>query len=85
MLDIKKIDWFSFYSPTKYNSITLHRLDLYEKAQTHLEKSKELNPNEKTLVTWLRKNQDKLPKVEEVKVQEAAPVAPAPVAPKVGR
>jgi suppressor of G2 allele of SKP1 len=48
---------------------------LYTQAQNHLEQSKELNPNEKTLVTWLRKNQDKLPpKQEEVKV------APAPVA-----
>ncbi|KAI8061502.1 calcium-activated chloride channel-domain-containing protein [Gilbertella persicaria] len=42
--------------------ITLHRLDRFNEAQTHLEQSKELNPNEKTLVTWLRKNTDKLPK-----------------------
>ncbi|KAI8375588.1 calcium-activated chloride channel-domain-containing protein [Choanephora cucurbitarum] len=41
--------------------ITLHRLNRYSEAQTHLEQSKQLNPNEKTLATWLRKNTDKLP------------------------
>ncbi|KAI8331184.1 SGS domain-containing protein [Chlamydoabsidia padenii] len=54
------------------NGITQHHLKRYTEAQQHFEASKELNPNEKTLVTWLRKNADKIPKAE------AAP-APAPV------
>lgn len=62
------------------NSITLHRLGQFEKAQTHLEQSKELNPKEKTLVTWLRKNEDKLPKKVAEPVKEA-PVAATPTPP----
>ncbi|CEP08412.1 hypothetical protein [Parasitella parasitica] len=61
--------------------ITLHRLNRFTEAQNHLEQSKELNPNEKTLVTWLRKNTEKLPKVEE-KPEAALPAAPAPAAAK---
>ncbi|ORZ14107.1 SGT1-like protein Git7 [Absidia repens] len=44
--------------------ITQHHLKNYTEAQQHFEASKELNPTEKTLVTWLRKNADKIPKVE---------------------
>ncbi|KAI9487752.1 MAG: calcium-activated chloride channel-domain-containing protein [Benjaminiella poitrasii] len=62
--------------------ITLHRLGRFHEAQTHLEQSKELNPNEKTLVTWLRKNTEKLPvKVEEEKKTETVPVPATPVKP----
>ncbi|KAI8376173.1 SGS domain-containing protein [Radiomyces spectabilis] len=43
--------------------IVLHRLGRYAEAQRHLENSKELNPAEKTLVTWIRKNQEKIPQV----------------------
>ncbi|KAI8642514.1 SGS domain-containing protein [Parasitella parasitica] len=57
--------------------ITLHRLNRFNEAQTHLEQSKELNPNEKTLVTWLRKNTEKLPKAEE-KPEVSTPTTPAP-------
>jgi suppressor of G2 allele of SKP1 len=68
-------------------SITLHRLGRFTEAQTHLEQSKELNPTEKTLVTWLRKNTEKMPLVQENKPLEKKPEptaqAPAPVAPKV--
>ncbi|KAI8985984.1 calcium-activated chloride channel-domain-containing protein [Pilobolus umbonatus] len=39
----------------------LHRLGQYVEAQKHLEQSKSLNSTDKTLVTWMRKNQDKLP------------------------
>jgi suppressor of G2 allele of SKP1 len=56
-------------------------LNLFTEAQTHLEQSKELNPNEKTLVTWLRKNTEKLPKIEEK--PEIAPPTPVPVAPAI--
>lgn len=59
----------------------MHRLNRFTEAQTHLEQSKELNPNEKTLVTWLRKNTEKLPKVEE-KPEVVNPPAAAPVTPK---
>ncbi|KAK4516575.1 uncharacterized protein ATC70_011549 [Mucor velutinosus] len=67
--------------------ITLHRLNRFTEAQKHLEQSKELNPNEKTLVTWLRKNAEKLPKVEEKPEAvnpppAAAAAAPIPSAPK---
>ncbi|CAO3589883.1 unnamed protein product [Absidia cylindrospora] len=44
--------------------ITQHHLKNYTEAQQHFEASKELNPTEKTLVTWLRKNADEIPKVE---------------------
>lgn len=64
-------------------SITLHRLGKFTEAQSHLEKSKELNPTEKTLVTWLRKNTDKMPvQQKEEKKPEPNVEAPAPVAPK---
>jgi suppressor of G2 allele of SKP1 len=53
-------------------------LERYQEAQTHLEQSKELNPSEKSLVTWLRKNTEKLPKEEPVKA-EPAQKEPAPV------
>lgn len=62
--------------------ITLHRLGQFEKAQTHLEQSKELNPKEKTLVTWLRKNEDKLPKKTVPTAEAPAAAAPPPPAPK---
>ncbi|KAI8987424.1 SGS domain-containing protein [Mycotypha africana] len=60
--------------------IILHRLERYTEAQKHLEQSKELNPNEKTLVTWLRKNTEKVPKVEEVKKESEQIDTKAPVA-----
>ncbi|CAO3642188.1 unnamed protein product [Cunninghamella echinulata] len=58
-------------------------------AQKHFESSKELNPNEKTLVTWLRKNSEKLPK-ETPPPAAAAPAevaqpTPAPVTPQNAR
>ncbi|KAG0166864.1 Protein SGT1 A [Apophysomyces sp. BC1034] len=59
--------------------ITLHQLERYADAQVHLEASKELNPNEKTLVTWLRKNTDKVPKAPTPPVSE--PVKSEPVVP----
>lgn len=51
--------------------ITLHRLNEYKKAQEHLEQSQQLNSTEKTLITWLRKNTEKLKELE--------PVVPEPV------
>ncbi|KAI9252139.1 calcium-activated chloride channel-domain-containing protein [Sporodiniella umbellata] len=44
--------------------IILHRQTQYQKAQQHLEESQKLNPNEKTLVTWLRKNTEKVKELE---------------------
>ncbi|ORX58733.1 SGS-domain-containing protein [Hesseltinella vesiculosa] len=58
--------------------ITLHRLDRYKEAQTHLEQSEDLNPSEKTLATWLRKNSEKIPK--EPETPAPAPIQPAAVA-----
>lgn len=70
----------------KFYSVTLHRLCRYEEAQKHLEQSKELNPNEKTLVTWLRKNSEKLPKQEiKQEVKQETVTTPAPAPPKIGR
>ncbi|ORY93486.1 SGS domain-domain-containing protein [Syncephalastrum racemosum] len=60
--------------------ICLHRLNKYSEAQTEFLQSKELNPNEKTLATWLRKNEDKLPKEQpktEVKEEISKPTASA--------
>lgn len=70
-----------FISLINSYSITLHRLNQFTEAQTHLEQSRELNPNEKTLVTWLRKNTEKLPKIEEK--PEAVTPTPAPVTPAI--
>ncbi|SAL98851.1 hypothetical protein [Absidia glauca] len=53
------------------NGITLHHLKHYAQAQQHFEASESMNPKEKTLATWLRKNAEKIPKVE--------PAPPAPV------
>jgi hypothetical protein len=39
-----------------------------------------MNPTEKTLVTWLRKNTEKMPVQQEQKPETPAP-APTPVAP----
>lgn len=44
-----------------------------------MEQSKELNPKEKILVTWLRKNQDNLPKDTTPAVTPTEPT-PAPAA-----
>ncbi|KAF7722026.1 Protein SGT1 A [Apophysomyces ossiformis] len=69
--------------------IVLHRLEKYAEAQVHLESSKELNPDEKTLVTWLRKNADKVPKEPAQPVNEpiqtTPAVAPAPITPQAVR
>ncbi|KAL0073593.1 SGS domain-containing protein [Phycomyces blakesleeanus] len=57
------------------NGIALHQLGHYTEAQKHFETSKELNPNERTLVTWLKKNSDKVPAV--ITPPAAPPVATA--------
>ncbi|KAI9007473.1 calcium-activated chloride channel-domain-containing protein [Phycomyces nitens] len=59
------------------NGITLHQLHRYAEAQKHLDTSKQLNPNERTLVTWLKKNSDKVPAV----VTPPAPPTATPTAP----
>ncbi|CAO3619273.1 unnamed protein product, partial [Cunninghamella blakesleeana] len=59
--------------------IVLHRLEKYSEAQKHLESSKELGSQEKTLATWLRKNSEKLPK--ETPPVSAAPIVVAPDVP----
>ncbi|KAI8066434.1 SGS domain-containing protein [Gongronella butleri] len=61
--------------------ITLHRLGQFKSAQTHLETSKDLNPAEKTLVTWLRKNSEKIPKEPETPKPTELPAPVAPAAP----
>jgi DNA-binding transcriptional regulator/RsmH inhibitor MraZ len=47
------------------NRITLHHLKHYAQAQQHFEASESMNPKEKTLATWLRKNAEKIPKGKE--------------------
>ena len=47
-------------------------MDKFKEAQEHLEQSRELNATEKTLVTWLRKNADKL-KTNEPNIQQPQP------------
>lgn len=42
-------------------SIVQFNLKQYPEAQKSFESAKELNPNERTLATWLRKVQDVLP------------------------
>ncbi|KAL1926690.1 hypothetical protein VTP01DRAFT_5585 [Rhizomucor pusillus] len=41
--------------------IVLHHISQYPEAQQHFDSANALNPNEKTLATWLRKNAEKLP------------------------
>ncbi|KAI9497603.1 SGT1, suppressor of G2 allele of SKP1, isoform CRA_b [Zychaea mexicana] len=63
--------------------IVLFGLKQYKEAQQHFETAKSLNPNERTLTTWLRKVEDVLPPPPPVPVVPAVAAqepAPAPVA-----
>lgn len=74
--------------------IILHHLKRYAEAQRHFEASESMNPKEKTLATWLRKNAEKIPKgkkrlhgtwcetwqTPDVYFYQAEPALPAPVA-----
>ena len=44
-----------------HGSIVLYNMKKYKDAQQYLETAKTLNPNERTLATWLRKVEDVLP------------------------
>lgn len=66
-------------------SIVQFNLKQYPEAQKSFESAKELNPNERTLATWLRKVQDVLPPPPPApKQEEPAPAvqAPAPSTPQ---
>lgn len=54
--------------------VILHRLGRYIEAQKDLEQSKALNSTDKSLVTWLRKNTEKMPVVP-VKTEVKSPSA----------
>lgn len=60
-------------------SIVQFNLKQYPEAQKSFESAKELNPNERTLATWLRKVQDVLPPPPpQQQQQEPAPAVQAP-------
>lgn len=50
------------YLYTFFFSIALFELKNYQEAKKSLESSKELNPNEKSLATWLKKTEAELEK-----------------------
>jgi hypothetical protein len=61
-------DYILFILPTNiiliciFFSIALFELKNYQEAKNALESSKELNPNEKSLATWLKKTEAELEK-----------------------